>query len=80
MAEIGDTIKHIRNGGSARRKSWGTCRYLIMMKVPTRSKSIPPEIDETELTEVIIEINSTGSPIRYDPSDSDILADDWELI
>jgi hypothetical protein len=80
MADIGDTVKHMRAGGFARRPLWGTSRHLLIMKVPTRSKSIPPELDESEFEEVIIEVDLSRGTARYDPSDSDILANDWELI
>ena len=80
MAEIGVTVKHMRAGGFARRPSWGTSRHLLVMKVPTCSKSIPPELDESKFEEVIIEVDLAYGTVRYDPSDSDVLADDWELI
>lgn len=80
MTGIAEAVDYMRNGGSARRAIWGIARYLVIMNVPTRPKSVPPDIKSDELTEVIIEIDLSRGPTRYDPSDTDVLANDWELI
>jgi hypothetical protein len=80
MTGIAEVIDHMRNGGSVRRTSWGSARLIMIMEMPVRSKSIPPDSDLDELSEVIIEMDLSRDPVRWDPSDIDILANDWELL
>jgi hypothetical protein len=52
----------------------------MTINMPVRSKSIPPDSELEESEEVIIIVDLSRDPIRWDPSDTDILANDWELL
>ena len=72
VVKIGGVIDHLREGGSAKRSGWNGKDQFISLQAPdSNSKMTLPYIYIT---------TQDGALIPWLASQSDILADDWELI
>lgn len=72
MATFEDAIRHVKNGGKAKRAEWSKlyvwARYITM-----------GHIDETERMIVIL-VSSRDSKLAWMASPNDMITDDWILL